>query len=80
MLVRMNTRYASPRGVCNPGGTIDLSDVEAAQLIAGGYAVAAVPSPKAPTPEPEPDVEEAIVEPPEKAVRRRGRSRKVSGG
>lgn len=36
--VRLNTLYASPLVVIQPGSIVDLSDEEAAELIAGHYA------------------------------------------
>ncbi len=43
MLIKMLTRYASPKRSCPPGGVIDLPKKEAESLIEGGYAVAKNP-------------------------------------
>lgn len=39
MRVKMITRFAGENGTANPGDEIDVSDKQADDLIAGGYAV-----------------------------------------
>lgn len=38
MKVKMKTRYASPRGTCDPNGVLDLPAEEAKVLVEAGYA------------------------------------------
>lgn len=74
MRVLMKTIYAGPNGQAGPGESIELTEAEAAALVAGGYAEAVADS--APVVEQPAAVEVAAVEQPEKAVVRRNRPRK----
>jgi hypothetical protein len=69
MQIRMRTLSAGPSGTRHPGEIVDVSEAEAAALVAGGYAEPVAPFPG------RSEIQSASVNPPENAALPRPRRR-----